>query len=319
MSVTYGFYNSLNGDRKYNSLQIAQIFDGIIYDGVFISIGDRLTVAENEGMTVVVKPGRAWFDHTWTLNDADYPITAEASNLLLPRIDAVILEINETNRENNIKFLTGTAASSPQKPTLTNSADIHQYALAYVTIPAGSTEITRSQIENAVGTSGTPYATGVMQTMDIDELIAQWNSQWTDWTDTAEDDFTQWFNTIKGQLGTDAAGNLQNQIDNLYKGTFLMSGWVDRGDHYEQSIPLSPVKSGSGAGVTSNSLIVSPPMVRATSDQATNERLLDALSIINAGYCSVISANRLLWYVFEIPESDVEVVWLIKDGEAQSG
>ena len=39
MSVTYGFYNSLNGDRKYDSAQISSIFDGLIVDGIFASIG----------------------------------------------------------------------------------------------------------------------------------------------------------------------------------------------------------------------------------------------------------------------------------------
>ena len=43
MSVTYGFYNSIKGDRKYNALEMSSIFDGIIVDGVYMSIGDALT------------------------------------------------------------------------------------------------------------------------------------------------------------------------------------------------------------------------------------------------------------------------------------
>ena len=41
MSVTYGFYNSIKGDRKYNALEMSSIFDGIIVDGVYMSIGDE--------------------------------------------------------------------------------------------------------------------------------------------------------------------------------------------------------------------------------------------------------------------------------------
>lgn len=44
MSVTYGFYNSIKGDRKYNALEMSSIFDGIIVDGVYMSIGDALNV-----------------------------------------------------------------------------------------------------------------------------------------------------------------------------------------------------------------------------------------------------------------------------------
>ena len=41
MALTYGFYNSLNGDRKYNAMDISRLFDGLIKDGVFMSIGSH--------------------------------------------------------------------------------------------------------------------------------------------------------------------------------------------------------------------------------------------------------------------------------------
>ena len=94
MSVTYGFYNSLNGDRKYNAEQISSIFDGLIVDGVFASIGTAFAVEAAGGLTVNVGIGRAWFNHTWTLNDSILPLTAPESEVLLDRIDAVVLEVN---------------------------------------------------------------------------------------------------------------------------------------------------------------------------------------------------------------------------------
>ena len=30
MAVTYGFYNSLNGDRKYDAKQFSSVFDGLL-------------------------------------------------------------------------------------------------------------------------------------------------------------------------------------------------------------------------------------------------------------------------------------------------
>lgn len=44
MSVSSGFFNSLNGDRKYNAAQMSAIFDGLIIDGVFASIGTAFAV-----------------------------------------------------------------------------------------------------------------------------------------------------------------------------------------------------------------------------------------------------------------------------------
>lgn len=204
MSFTYGFYNSKNGDRKYNARQIAQIFDGIILDGVFMTIGDCFAIKPSSGMSVTVGSGRAWFDHTWSYNDSEMIMTATESDVVLDRIDAIVLEINgnDSTRKNAIKWVTGTAASNPVKPNLINIDKHHQYPLGYITIPANSTEITAANIEYVVGTSECPFVTGVLQGMNIDNLIAQWNAE-----------FDVWFEHMKDVLSGDVAGNLQLQID----------------------------------------------------------------------------------------------------------
>ena len=57
MSVSSGFFNSLNGDRKYNAAQMSAIFDGLIIDGVFASIGTAFAVKAAGGLTVNVGIG----------------------------------------------------------------------------------------------------------------------------------------------------------------------------------------------------------------------------------------------------------------------
>lgn len=263
MSVTYGFYNSINGDRKYNALEMSSIFDGIIVDGVYMSIGDALNVKSSGGMGITVGIGRAWFNHTWTLNDSIMPLTLESSDVLLNRIDAVVLEINNDSdvRKNTIKILKGTPASNPVKPSLIKSEMVNQYPLAYITIGKGVLSISQSNIENAVGTSACPYVTGVLKGMDIDKLVAQWGAQWAEWLSSNTDawkafmsdntnewksfmaknknewsalingntsEFETWFEHMKDQLSEDAAGNLQLQVDNLNNaalgGDFVLKG-----------------------------------------------------------------------------------------------
>lgn len=263
MSVTYGFYNSINGDRKYNALEMSSIFDGIIVDGVYMSIGDALNVKSSGGMGITVGIGRAWFNHTWTLNDSIMPLTLESSDVLLNRIDAVVLEINNDSdvRKNTIKILKGTPASNPVKPSLIKSEMVNQYPLAYITIGKGVLSISQSNIENAIGTSACPYVTGVLKGMDIDNLIAQWGAQWAEWLSSNTDawkafmsdntnewksfmaknknewsalingntsEFETWFEHMKDQLSEDAAGNLQLQVDNLNNaalgGDFVLKG-----------------------------------------------------------------------------------------------
>lgn len=178
--LTYGFYNSKNHDRVYDAIQMSSIFDGIIGDGVYMSIGDHFLVTPDSGMTVLVGTGRAWFNHTWTLNDAIIPLTIPTSEVILNRIDAVVLEVNaDPNvRENSIKVIKGTPATNPIRPAMSNTGNVHWHPLAYIEVNAGASSIRAADISVVVGTSETPWVTGIIDTISIDYLLEQWKDQW---------------------------------------------------------------------------------------------------------------------------------------------
>ena len=179
MSVSSGFFNSLNGDRKYNAAQMSAIFDGLIIDGVFASIGTAFAVKAAGGLTVNVGIGKAWFDHTWTVNDSILPMTAPEAEVLLDRIDAVVLEVNgmESVRNNTIKFVKGNPSSAPSRPTLTNEGNVHQYPLCYIYRKYGTAVINQADITPMVGTESTPFVTGILQTISLDELLGKWQDE----------------------------------------------------------------------------------------------------------------------------------------------
>lgn len=210
MAVTYGFYNSLNKDRMYNAQQMSAIFDGIITDGVFGAIGDKLMPVAGTGMQVIVKTGKCWFNSTWTLNDAQLPLDVEAADVSLTRIDAVVVEINSAvgTRANSIKVIKGTPSANPAKPTLSATETLHQYALGYITVPAGATAITAANIEVNVGKTNCPFITSVLQQTDITDLFNQWDAE-----------FNAWFANVQSQLSGDIAANLQRQINENYANT----------------------------------------------------------------------------------------------------
>lgn len=228
MSVTYGFYDSLNGDRKYNTTQISEIFDGVINDGIFMSQGTAMVVKASSGMIVNVGIGRAYFNHTWTKNDAILPLTVEQSEALLNRIDAVVLEVNASvsSRINSIKIIKGTPSSTPVKPTMADTETLHQHPLCYITVNAGVTNITQAVIQNMIGTSTTPYVTGILETVGIDDLLAQWETQWNlfmtgteqdtaAWESAQRASFDVWFANVQDTLDENTAGNLLNLINGL--------------------------------------------------------------------------------------------------------
>lgn len=232
MSFASGFFNSVDHDRLYDATDISRLFDGLIRDGIFASIGDCLVVKQSNQMNVTVGTGRAWFNHTWSYNDALYPVTIPPSEILMDRIDAVVLEINsvEAVRANSIKLIKGTPASTPTKPALTNTKEVHQYPLAYVTVGKEVTSIRQADIENCVGTSVCPFVTGILEVISIEQLIPQWKDilnrfveentanfntwmngekqeyqDWlaaakkeiTDWEATSKSDYQKWYDSIK--------------------------------------------------------------------------------------------------------------------------
>ena len=219
MSVTSGFFNSLNSDRRYNAEQMSAIFDGVINDGIFSSIGTAFTVTADSGFTVNVGIGRAWFDSIWVYNDAILPLTFEEAEVVLDRIDAIVIEIDKTEevRAGSIKIVKGTPASIPVRPVLTKNGYVTQYPLAYVEINAGKISITQAKITSMIGTSDCPYITGILQVQNIDNVVAQWQAQWTEWYenqtemgeiqfDQMTDAWDQWFNN--------ATVENENEIDN---------------------------------------------------------------------------------------------------------
>lgn len=228
MSVTYGFYNSKDGDRKYNATQMSSIFDGIIRDGVLQHYGTALMVEESEGMVINVGIGRAWFNHTWTLNDALLPLTVSLSELILHRIDAVVLEVDarEVVRANSIKVVKGTPSSEPIRPSMIQTHDRWQYPLAYIRVNAGVSSIRQADITNCVGTSECPFVTAPLEKMSIDALVAQWEDQWKTFYESQTSDMestntlwkSQWeeyFDNMRNILDEDTAANLANQIIDL--------------------------------------------------------------------------------------------------------
>ena len=188
MSLTSGFFDSFNEDRKYNSLQFSSIFDGIISDGIYATYGDYFLVSPVSGMNIKVGTGRAWLHHTWTLNDADYPLTVEDAEVVLKRIDTVIIEVDRSNsgRINRLRILKGTPASAPVAPQLTKTESLKQYPLADILVKPNATEIVAADITNRIGTKDLPWVTGIIDHVSAEELVQQWRIEFNTLLDTLQ-------------------------------------------------------------------------------------------------------------------------------------
>lgn len=219
MSVTSGFFNSIDHDRLYDADQMGQFFDGLIKDGVYLNYGDAFRVeAGPEDMGITVKTGRAWFMHTWTLNDTDLKFTVGDASLAYDRVDAVVIDVNKTRtvRENTIKYIAGTP-NGPSRPVLIDDEDHKQYAIAYITVAKGVKKITQSAIEYVVGGEGAPFVAGFLESLNITNITNQINAE-----------FDEWFAGIQDIMDDTTAGRLYNMINSLTDKVNINSSNIDR-------------------------------------------------------------------------------------------
>ncbi len=204
MTIKSGFFNSLNHDRVYDADDINSIFDGIITDGVFGNIGNRFQVTQTGGMTVNIGTGKARLHQIFVENDANLLLTIPQSDVLLNRIDSIVVRVDKTvnGRVGSIIVKKGVPSQNPVTPSLANDGQIYEMPIANIKVNANVNKITASDIQYLVGRSTTPLITAPMQTISVDSYVKNMESQ-----------FKDWFAEIKEKLSQDAAGNLQNQIN----------------------------------------------------------------------------------------------------------
>lgn len=182
MAITSGFFDSVNGDRKYTAQQFGSLFTGIISDGVFSGVGGGLKV-ESRSSQVYINSGRAWCRGTWLDNDGYASLNVPANtHPNYSRYDAVVLTFDTSSsvRRNSIDYISGVAAATPLKPTLKDDSLTKQMPLCYIFRPANSSTITQSNIESTIGTSACPYITGPLKTIDVTDVVRDANSTISD-------------------------------------------------------------------------------------------------------------------------------------------
>lgn len=286
MAWTSGFFNSVNGDRLYNAQQMSEIFNGLITDGVYESVGNKLAVQPNSGMTIQINTGRGWFGGRWVNNDAVHLLTLEASDVLLNRYCAVCVsaDITESGRKAEPYLKYSSFATTPAKPTMTRTETVKEYCLAYVYIKAGATSITAADIEDTrANTSLCGWVTGLIKQVDTTTLWEQWDTQWDDFMNAADTEndnwqssqrtaFLNWYNDLEDYITADVETKLTNDVLQLQTdmsqaetniaslqnrckkatGTFDGLGWNSQlGGTYTQTITVQ--------GVTANNTIIVMP------------------------------------------------------------
>jgi len=193
MSVTYGFFNSVNGDRTYNADQISNYFLKLISNGVFATPSNSMQVQAATGMNINVSAGWGFINCKWINNDAAYSLQLDAADSILNRIDRIVLHLDSSTAVRNISIQvkTGTAATTPTAPELTRSGDVYELSLAQIYVAAGAESIVQANItDERPNTAVCGYVTGLIDQIDTTNLFAQFTDAFYSWFDAVKQDLT---------------------------------------------------------------------------------------------------------------------------------
>lgn len=217
--ITYGFFNSVNGDRKYNADTVGKMFEGLISEGVYESVGQKFKVDPGTGMSVTVGTGRAIVDTKWVRSDAAETLSITAAHVTLNRYTAIVLRHNIADRTVTLEAVDGTPASTPSVPTVVRNSTYYDIMLAYVYVAAGATSISAANItDTRTDTTRCGWVTGLIDQVDTSELFSQYEAAYqqseaavaawestlqaalASWQFNMENSFEAWFSELAASL-----------------------------------------------------------------------------------------------------------------------
>ena len=225
MAITSGFFNSINGDRKYDARQIGMYLGKVVSSGVFPNPSTNLQVTAAGGMNIQVHPGRAMIDGHWMDNDGVHVITLEDADMALARMDAVVMRLDENDgaRAIGLEVKKGSPSAAPVSPVMVREGYVQEYCLALIYVPPtkndGTQEIIQANItDTRPDTSVCGWITSLIQQVDTSTLFMQWQDAYQRFYDASGVEFTAWLDGIKEQLGDSVVGALTSAIADLQSG-----------------------------------------------------------------------------------------------------
>lgn len=204
MANQYGlFWNSVSGDRTYDADSFAEWAKKFFTNGVFN--GD-LQVTAGSGMTVNVGTGYANIEGKVRFFDVTTAFTISPASGSYPRIDTIVVQSDTENRIISLQYVEGEYSGLNPAPTApVRSGGIYELVLAQIAVGAGVTQIEAGDItDKRADDAVCGWVTGTVDSVNVSQLTAQAQAQ-----------FETWFENMKDQLDTDAAGHLQNEVDTI--------------------------------------------------------------------------------------------------------
>lgn len=204
------FYKSINGDRVYDDTSFEHWLKKFFTSGVFLN---DLQVTANSDMSVNVGTGYVNADGKVKNFEAETTLHIENAGATYPRIDSIVLERNDTERDILLKVVKGGYSSEPVAHVPVRQDGVYQLVIAQILVGAGAVKITQADITDTRSkTELCGIVSGAVDQIDFSQVQAQ---------------FDAWFANVKERLSGDDLGELLNRLDQMVPVDNLLSTAAD--------------------------------------------------------------------------------------------
>lgn len=205
MAIKYGYFNSVNGDRKYNAEDMTMYFKGLVSDGIFQTIGDMFVVTAGDGLTVTVGTGRALVNTHWIENTTVLKLNLGSASVSSDVYKMIVLRCDLSDNIRSVSIITKSNTSGAI--ILTNNDTITELCIARVCVRKNATAVSQSDIRDCRGSSYCPWITGLINQVDISQLNEQFYKYYEEQTaelnaymQKQKDEFDEWLSTLQNEL-----------------------------------------------------------------------------------------------------------------------
>lgn len=288
IELASGFFNAIMQDgvpdRTYNCDDLNEFLKGLVSEnGIYAEVSSACQVVASSGMNVVVKTGKGQIGFNWFEIESDTTLEIANSDVVLNRIDRVVIQRSLTNRNTVIYVKQGTLASNPKPPALTRNESVYEIALADILVSKNISAITTALITDQRSNNNVcGWIVGLIEQFDTTTLFNQYeeaqdnfiNNQtqsFEDWYDTQIQNFNNWFNGIKEEV---KATSLYREYRSLYA--------TVNANEQDISIPSTILFDNNGLDVLEiiiNGLVANDNQY-SISDGGTSIHLTSPLSVI---------------------------------------
>lgn len=152
MATLLGPQDSAN----FAQAQWQSMFAGLFSNGVIQGQLNSYSTTTTSGLGISVASGRAMIQGFMAQSDAAVALTAATADPTNPRIDRAVLHADLSAHTLAVQLLTGSPASSPTPPALTQTSTVWEISLYQVRVNAGATSITSLTDERTYSLATTP-------------------------------------------------------------------------------------------------------------------------------------------------------------------